>query len=182
MMRRVSKWLGILLLTMVMMLFACAGGKDFSYWSDNEVPREPGLFSGEDGYFTIYRKGDGKPADQQAEKNLYYRFSVNPYRFGRDEDRPQRPFHGHSHGPRLAKGRVRRQQPNGGGGIQPIKGKEALPVEFHIQGPGIGFKGEFFQALGLNPVQPRESGGFSDAGNDFSFENGMLFHNAGSRT
>jgi len=66
-MKRASKWLGILVLTVVVMLAACTGGKDFSYWSDNEVPREPGLFSGEDGYFTIYRKEGGKPADQQAE-------------------------------------------------------------------------------------------------------------------
>ncbi len=66
MMRPANKWFGIFFLTMVMMISACTGGKDFSYWSDNEVPRGKGLLSGDDGYFTIYRK-EGKPAGQQAE-------------------------------------------------------------------------------------------------------------------
>lgn len=45
---------GLVLLT----IFGC-GGKSFDYHSGNEIPEGPGVFSGEDGEFTIYDSKTG---------------------------------------------------------------------------------------------------------------------------
>jgi hypothetical protein len=66
-MKWINKGLGIILVAGAVVLSACAGGKDLDYWSDNEVPKGPGLFSGEDGAFTIYRK-EAKPTDPKGEQ------------------------------------------------------------------------------------------------------------------
>lgn len=39
-------------------LFGC-GGKSFDYYSGNEIPEGPGVFSGQDGEFTIYDSKTG---------------------------------------------------------------------------------------------------------------------------
>ena len=75
---RNHKWYSMVLLILLMTISACAGGKDFAYWSDNEVPQGKGIFSGDDGYFTIYRK-TAKPTDpEEKAKAAEESRSANP--------------------------------------------------------------------------------------------------------
>lgn len=51
---RVPRWLALLLLSG--MLGACSGVEPFAYTEVHEIQPGPGLFSGEDGEFVIYRR------------------------------------------------------------------------------------------------------------------------------
>lgn len=43
-------------LAFALLLTACGSAKPFNYVEIGETPAGPGLFSGEDGQFTVYRK------------------------------------------------------------------------------------------------------------------------------
>ena len=56
-MNKFIKWLGIVLLFGMVVLNGCSTvPKPFEYQPDNELKKGPGLFSGEEGKFTIYRR------------------------------------------------------------------------------------------------------------------------------
>ncbi len=62
-----------LILLCTLIISGCSAGKDFTYEPPQESPPGPGLFSGEDGVFTIYgedsmKKTDEKPAAKQEEE------------------------------------------------------------------------------------------------------------------
>jgi len=47
------------LIGIVLMILLSCGGKSFDYHSGNEIPEGPGVFSGQDGEFTIYDSKTG---------------------------------------------------------------------------------------------------------------------------
>lgn len=51
---RTRRWLAVLLF--FGLLAACSGVEPFAYTEVHEIPPGPGLFSGEDGEFVIYRR------------------------------------------------------------------------------------------------------------------------------
>jgi len=55
-MRRFKKWLVGLLVILVTTIFACAGAERYEYRSNREEATGSGIFSGDDGYFEIYKK------------------------------------------------------------------------------------------------------------------------------
>ena len=58
-MKRFPRWLPVGMLALVLALGACATPpKPFVYRSENDLKSGPGLFSGEDGRFTIYGEPD----------------------------------------------------------------------------------------------------------------------------
>ena len=66
-MRYPEKLLGIIVVIMMVALSACATPpKPYEYRSDRQLKPGPGLFSGEDGVFTIYRKS-AVPEKQKSE-------------------------------------------------------------------------------------------------------------------
>ncbi len=55
---------------LTLMFVAGCSGKAFEYHSQNDIPRGPGMFSGEDGAFTLYSDAQGKPnAEKSASEN-----------------------------------------------------------------------------------------------------------------
>jgi hypothetical protein len=52
-----------------LMLFGC-GGKNFDYTDSNEIKPGPGLFSGEDGVFTIIKKERVDPLENGTKKDM----------------------------------------------------------------------------------------------------------------
>lgn len=46
----------IILTTLLMSMVACSSIEQYSYHPDQEVPEGPGLFTGEKGEYTLYRK------------------------------------------------------------------------------------------------------------------------------
>lgn len=43
-------------LTLLLLLGACAGGRDFTYTPPDEIKSGPGILSGKDGEFVLYRR------------------------------------------------------------------------------------------------------------------------------
>ena len=67
-MKKLWKGLSVLLAIWMVGLNGCSTSpKPFEYESDRELKPGPGLFSGEDGYFTIYQQSP--PSEDKAAKN-----------------------------------------------------------------------------------------------------------------
>ena len=61
---RAKVWPGIAAFILLIVLSGCAVSPEpFEYRADNELKPGPGLFSGENGVFTIYRKPAAPEAD-----------------------------------------------------------------------------------------------------------------------
>lgn len=61
-MQGLRKWL--LILAAGAALAGCADGKPMAVPQSGEIPEGPGLFSGDDGVFTIYRNGKSRDQDE----------------------------------------------------------------------------------------------------------------------
>ena len=65
------KKLAVTICLLVIVFFQGCGGKEYTYVEDHELKPGPGLFSGEDGSFTIYEgttKDTEKEEEQKKEK------------------------------------------------------------------------------------------------------------------
>ena len=64
------KKLAVTLCLLVIVLFLGCGGKEYTYVEDHELKPGPGLFSGEDGSFTIYEgTTPGTKKEEEQKKN-----------------------------------------------------------------------------------------------------------------
>ena len=57
----------VLVAVLMLGLGGCSSGKQYYYEPSNETPQGPGLFSGKDGFFTLYENGSAEDQEQHLE-------------------------------------------------------------------------------------------------------------------
>lgn len=68
-MHTVKQWIGIAIIGLALLAGGCATGPEpFDYTPTDEIKPGPGLFSGEDGVFTLYGKPDAASTEKEDQE------------------------------------------------------------------------------------------------------------------